>query len=46
MFDTLDMNDDGKLIKEEFDQVNNTCWLNALVYCMKCPLVLHTPPYI
>ena len=40
MFDALDMNDDGR---EEFDQVNNASWLNALVDFMKSPLVLYTP---
>ena len=40
MFDTLDMNGDGR---EEFDQVNNASWLNALVDFMKSPLVLYTP---
>ena len=44
MFDTLNMNGDGKLSREEFDQVNDVCWLNALEYCMRSPLVLYIPP--
>ena len=29
MFDALDMNGDGKLSREEFDQINRYFWLNA-----------------
>ena len=43
MFDTLNTNGDGKLNRKEFDQVNDTCWFNVLVYCMESPLVLYAP---